>query len=163
MQIRIVQPIVSADHSMFAGVPVFGEGRIAVRLPKQGDNPQFVSFSLSEFRRFSRILEEFYGMRSFGADSGIPLADVFTERFDHFSDQPLHILENVEFYKNDKDLTLKVIAHKCAGCGLIMSEESREKEKIGGKDGKKLAKTNCPKCQKPFGDIPLYGLAPPTT
>ncbi len=163
-QIRIVQPIMSAEHSMFAGVPVFGDGRIAVRLPKQGDstNPQFLSFRLSEFRRFSKILDEFYGIRKFGEENGVPLDDVFTERFCHFSDQPLKILEHLEFYKDDPGFKVVLIGHKCAGCGLVVSEESREKEKIGGKGGKKIAKAKCPKCQKPFGDLPLYSLeAPP--
>jgi hypothetical protein len=162
-QLRIVQPIVSAEHSMFAGVPVFGEARIAVRLPKVDEkaDPQFLSFTLSEFRRFSKILEEFYSLRGFGAESNVPLEDVVTERYCHFSDQPLRILENLEYYKNDPGFTLHVIGHKCAGCGLVVSEESRAKENIGGKDGKKIAKAKCPKCQKPFGDLPLYSLDGP--
>ena len=159
-QLRIVQPIVSAEHSMFAGVPVFGPGRIAVRLPKldETSNPQFLSFALSEFRRFSQILDEFYAMKAFGAESGIPLEDVFTERHCHFSDEVLQILENLDYYKDDPLYKLKVIGHKCAGCGLVVSEESRAKENIGGKDGKKIAKAKCPKCTKPFGDLPLYSL-----
>src|SRR5262249_23082577 len=99
-QIRIVQPIVSAEQSMFAGVAVFGDGRIAVRLPKQDEspNPQFLSFTLSEFRRFAKIIGEFYGLHGLGADCGVPLEDVFTERYCHFSNQPLRILENIDFY-----------------------------------------------------------------
>jgi hypothetical protein len=162
-QIRVVQPIVSAEQSMFAGVPVFGEGRIAVRLPKQDEspNPQFLSFTLSEFRRFVKILEEFYGLRGLGAGCGVPLEDVFAERYCHFSNQPLRILEHIEFYKGDPGIKLKVIGYKCAGCGLVVSEESREKEQIGGKGGKKLAKAKCPKCKKPFGELPQYSLDDP--
>lgn len=164
-QIRVVQPIVSAEQSMFAGIPVFGEGRIAIRLPKRDDspNPQFLSYTLSEFRRFSKILEEFYGLKAFGEESGVPLTDVFSERFCHFSDQPLKILENLDFYKQDPGFKLKRIGYKCAGCGLVVSEESREKEKIGGKDGKKIAKAKCPKCTKPFGDLPLFSLDVPAS
>jgi len=144
---------------------VFGDGRIAVRLPKldETSNPQFLSFNLSEFRRFSKILEEFYGLRGFGSESGIPLEDVYSDRLCHFSDQPLRILENLELYKNDPGFKLTKIGHKCAGCGLVFSEESREKEKIGGKDGKKIAKAKCPKCQKLIGDLPLYALETPAT
>jgi hypothetical protein len=162
-QLRIVQPIVSAEQSMFAGVPVFGEAQIAVRLPKKDEtsNPQFLSFTLSQFRRFSKILEEFYGLVAFGAESGVPLEDIFTERHCHFSDEVLRILENLDYYKDDPGFKLKVIGHKCAGCGLVVSEESRAKENIGGKDGKKIAKAKCPKCQKPFGDLPLYALDAP--
>ena len=163
-QLRIVQPIVSAEQSMFAGVPVFGEGRIAVRLPivEESPNPQFLSFALSEFRRFSKILEEFYGVHGLGAECGVPLEDVYSDRFCHFSNQPLRILENLEFYKDDPGFKLKVIGYKCAGCGLVVSEESREKEKIGGKDAKKIAKATCPKCKKPFGSLPQYAFDVPT-
>ncbi len=157
-QLRIVQPIVSAEQSMFAGVPVFGDGRIALRLPKleESPNPQFLSFTLSEFRRFAKILEEFYGVPALGIDCGVPLEDVYSERFCHISNQPLKILENLDFYKDDPGFKLKVIGYKCAGCGLVISEESREKEKLGGKDGKKIAKAPCPKCKKPFGNLPQY-------
>jgi hypothetical protein len=159
-QLRIVQPIVSTEHSMFAGVPVFGEGQIAVRLPKKDDktNPQFLSFTLSQFRRFSKILDEFYGLKAFGAESGIPLEDVYTERHCHFSDEVLRILENLEYYKDDPGYKLRIIGYKCAGCGLVVSEDSRLKEKIGDKDAKKLAKAKCPKCTKPFGNLPLQSL-----
>jgi hypothetical protein len=162
-QLRIVQPILSAEQSMFAGVPVFGEGRIALRLPKQDDspNPQFLSFTLSEFRRFAKILDEFYGVKGLGADSGVPLEDVYSDRQCHFSNQPLRILEHIEFYKGDPGFKLKVIGYKCAGCGLVVSEESREKEQIGGKGAKKIAKAKCPKCKKPFGDLPQYSLDVP--
>ena len=129
-QLRIVQPIVATEQSMFAGVPIFGQGRIAVRLPKKDEtsNPQFLSFTLSTFRRFSKILEEFYGLPAFGAESGVPLEDVFTERHCHFSDEPLRILENLDYYKDDPGVTLKVIGYKCASCGLVVSEESRKRE-----------------------------------
>jgi hypothetical protein len=162
-QLRIVQPILSAEHSMFAGVPVFGEGRIALRLPKQDEspNPQFLSFSLSEFRRFAKIIEEFYGVPGLGIDSGVPLDDIYSDRQCHFSNQPLRILENIEFYKDDPGFKLKIIGYKCAGCGLVVSEESREKEQIGGKGAKKIAKAKCPKCKKPFGDLPQYALDVP--
>ncbi len=148
---------------MFAGVPVFGDGQIAVRLPKKDEkaNPQFLSFTLSQFRRFSKILDEFYGMKAFGAESGVPLEDVFTERHCHFSDEVLRILENLDYYKDDPGYKLKVIGYKCAGCGLVVSEESRVKEKIGDKDAKKIAKAKCPKCTKPFGNLPLHSLDTP--
>jgi hypothetical protein len=162
-QIRIVQPIVSTEQSMFAGVPVFGDGQIAVRLPQKEEagNPQFLSFALSQFRRFSQILDEFFGMKAFGADR-VPLEDVFTERRCHFSDQELRILENLDYYKDDPGFKLAIIGYKCAGCGLVVSEDSRLKEKIGDKDAKKLAKTKCPKCQKPFGNQPLHSLETPS-
>jgi uncharacterized protein with PIN domain len=96
-----------------------------------------------------------------GADSGIPLEDVYSDRQCHFSNQALRILEHIEFYKGDPGFKLKIIGYKCAGCGLVVSEESREKEQIGGKGAKKIAKAKCPKCKKPFGDLPQYALDGP--
>ena len=149
------------------GVPVFGDGQIAVRFPKIDDttDPQFASFPLSGFRRFSSILDEFYGIRKFGTESGIPLDDVFTERACHYSDVHLKFLEQVDFYRNDPGFKLKLIGRRCQGCGLVVSEESRQKENIGGKNGKKIAKAKCPKCEKPFGEISLFAFddAPPPT
>ena len=40
----------------------------------------------------------------------------------------------------------------------MVSEDSRKKEKIGGKTGRGIAKAKCPKCEKKFGDISLYSL-----
>ena len=56
-QIQVVQPVVYAHESMFAGIPVFGNNRIAVRLPKPADSNDllFASFCLSEFREFAKI------------------------------------------------------------------------------------------------------------
>ncbi|MGE3316887.1 MAG: hypothetical protein AB7O26_17360 [Planctomycetaceae bacterium] len=157
-QIRIVQPIASADESMFAGVPVFGDGRIAVRFPKVDEtpDPQFASFTLSEFRKFSEILEEYYGIKKFGAELGVPLEDVFIERVCHSSQDHLSCLENLEYYQNDPTYKLKLIGRKCASCGIVMSEDVRVAEKFGGKNAKGIAKAKCPKCEKPFGDVPLY-------
>lgn len=157
-QLKIVQPIASADESMFAGVPVFGDGRIAVRFPKVDEtpDPQFASFSLSEFRKFSETLEEFYGIKNFGGDYGIPLEDEFIERVCYASQEHLSCLEHIDFYQTDPSFKLKLIGRKCQNCGTVMSEETREKEKFGGKNAKGIAKAKCPKCEKPFGDVALY-------
>lgn len=157
-QIRVVQPMIKGEESMFAGVPVFGEGRIGVRFPKIDDtaDPQFASFCLSEFRNFSSVLDEFYGIKNFGAEYGIPLEDKFTERHCHYTEQPVVHLEHIEFYKDDPGFKLKLVGRCCQGCGLVVSEEARAKEKIGGKSGKGIAKAKCPKCEKPFGDISLF-------
>ena len=50
----------------------------------------------------------------------------------------------------------KLRGHRCTACGLVVSEESRRKEKIGGLNGKGLAKAKCPKCGGKFGTAPLY-------
>ena len=56
---------------------------------------------------------------------------------------------------------LVLIGRRCQKCGLVVSEESRRKEKIGGKSDASVAKALCPKCKAKFGNINLYGIAPP--
>jgi hypothetical protein len=157
---RVVQPIVYEFESMFAGVPVFGEGRIAVVLPKAKPdaNPQCASFALTEFREFSQVLHDVFQIPEFGAESEIPLTDTFTELKCHFSDEPLLVLDRVQFYQADPACKVRLIGRRCQGCELVISEESRKKEKIGGVSGRGIAKSLCPKCKKKFGDISLYTL-----
>jgi hypothetical protein len=158
-EIRVVQPAPAGHESRFAGVPVFGTGQIAVRLPKtEGAALRFLSFALSEFRRFAAILEDTFLVQRLGEDCGIPLVDEFTEFVCHYSDEKLRALEHVEFYQNDPAYTLKIVGRRCKECGLIVSEDSRKKEKIGPASGKGIAKALCPKCKKKFGDISLFAI-----
>lgn len=161
-QLKIVQPAIPGDESIFAGIPVFGDGRIVVRLPVvlEGNSRTYLSFSLSEFREFSRLLLQVFNIIAFGRELGIPLTDTITPLKCHYSEVELPTLENADWYTDDPALKPIVIGRKCAGCGLIVSEDSRKKEKIGGKNDASIAKANCPKCKKKFGDIKLFGLDP---
>lgn len=161
-QLKIVQPAVAGDESIFAGIPVFGPGRIVVRLPAvlEGNSRAYLSFTLSEFREFSRLLQQVFNIIGFGREVGIPLVDTITPLKCHYSEVELPTLENIDFYKDDPALKTIVLGRKCAGCGLIVSEDARKKEKIGGKNDASIAKAVCPKCKKKFGDIKLYGLDP---
>lgn len=160
--LKIVQPAIPGEESIFAGIPVFGPGRIVVRLPAQleGGSRAYLSFSLSEFREFARLLEQVFGIVAFGQELGIPLTDTISNYKCHYSETELATLEYVDFYKEDPALKPIVLGRKCAGCGLIVSEDARKKEKIGGKNDASIAKAICPKCKKKFGDITLYGLDP---
>ena len=160
---RLAQPVRYAHESMFAGVPVFGEGRIAVMLPKFEENaqPEFLSFALSEFRQIANLMQKHFGITGLEADSDIPMTDEFATHKCHYSDEPLKVLEQPELYLADPNLAVKLIGRKCASCGLVVSEDSRKKERIGGKAGRGIAKSKCPKCKKPFGDISLYTLEKP--
>lgn len=160
--LKIVQPAIPGEESIFAGIPVFGPGRIVVRLPAQleGNSRAYLSFSLSEFREFARLLEQSLGIVAFGQELGIPLTDTISTYKCHYSETELPSLEHVEFYKEDPALKPIVLGRKCAGCGLVVSEDARKKEKIGGKNDASIAKAICPKCKKKFGDITLYGLDP---
>lgn len=159
-QLAIDQPVVYEHESMFVGIPVFGSGRIAVRLPKENakDFPTFLSFDLSTFRELSQNLDELYGIEEFGLLNEIPLEDEFTEQTCHYSEEKFRTVENHEFYEADEKSTLKLVGRKCEACGLVVSEDSRKKEKIGGANGKSIAKAKCPKCEKKFGDISLFDL-----
>ena len=108
-------------------------------------------------------MAELYGVERLGEDVGVPLTDTYTELKCHYSEETLRALEHVEFYQADPKIKLKLIGRKCAACGLAVSEDARKKEKIGGANGKAIAKAKCPKCQQKFGNISLFGLEEPAT
>mgnify|MGYP007059603772 CR=1 FL=1 len=39
---------------------------------------------------------------------------------------------------------------------MTVSEDSQKKKKIGGLNGKGIAKAKCPKCSAKFGSQPMY-------
>ncbi|QDU39124.1 hypothetical protein Mal4_34590 [Maioricimonas rarisocia] len=160
-QLRVVQPVESRAHSLFAGIPVFGAGRIAIQLPLQEDSTEtrYVSMGLTEFREFARQLEEKYGLTGLADKTGIPMEDEFETHRCHYSSVAVKALKHLEFYQADPKVEPVVAGWKCGACGIVVSEDARNKEKLGGKGGKGLAKTKCPKCQQKFGDNPLYSLA----
>jgi hypothetical protein len=157
-QLRVVQPASSRMDSMFHGILVFGAHQIAVQLPVAEGDPQFVSFGLMRFREFARALAANYGMERFGADLGIPLQDEYTSYKCHYTETQIKALKNDEWYKADPTSKVVLAGWKCAGCGLVVSEDARKKEKLGGANGKAIAKAICPKCKKKFGEQPLYTL-----
>jgi len=164
-KVSVVQPAAYVHESMFAGVPVFGEGRIAVRLPvtdadKDVKDILFVSFWLSEFRAFAKQLQTRYGIQDLGLLEGVPLEDNLSSYTCHYSDRPIQSVEATPFHQADPNLKLEIIGRKCQACGLVVSEDSRKKEKLGGANGKGIAKAPCPKCKQKFGEITLYGLPP---
>ncbi|MCA9020990.1 MAG: hypothetical protein KDA74_12665 [Planctomycetaceae bacterium] len=161
-KLRVVFPTMYDHESMFAGVPVFGKGRIAIALPKQEDSKenQYLTFSLSEYRKLTEALSEFFGIDQLGQDSGIPLTDQMQQVTCHYSEESFEVLDNeyLEFYEADPEIELALAGRQCQGCQLIVSEDSRKKERIGGKAGKAIAKTKCPKCNEKFGNISLFQL-----
>ena len=163
--LRVVQPVANRAESLFAGVPVFGTGRIAVHLPYSDDPkalPQYLSFSLSEFRTFAKALQERFGIEGFGVHCGAPLEDAFDEFTCHALNSPIRVLKNLDYYKSDPSFKLATVGYKCGSCSLTLSEPGRAKDNLGGKDGKGMAKAKCPKCQQKFGDNPLMSFAPLT-
>ena len=167
-QLVLAQPVPIGTESLFGSIPIFGTGRIAVRLPRVADdkNTQYLSFSLSEFRAFYVALQAVCGMEAFGANSDIPLSDRYDVFKCHYSETQVRSLQQLEYYEKDPNLKLDVSGWKCSMCGLIVSEDARKKEKIGGLNGKGIAKAPCPKCKQKFGSNPMYAIAesgtPPT-
>jgi hypothetical protein len=167
-ELRVVQPVASRAQSLFHGVPVFGAGRIAVQLPLGDDGtPMYVSLGIMQFRKFARMLQEFHGIENFGADCGIPLSDEYNVVGKcHYLGTPVKSLKHLEYYQADPTVSVVLSGWKCDKCSVVMSEEGRAKDKFGGKDGKGIAKTKCPKCAQKFGSNPQYtlkdaGSAPP--
>ncbi len=160
-ELRIVQPAASLTESLFAGIPVFGTGRIAVQLPmtEAGVQPKYLSFTLSEFREFAEILGALYSMGEFGHNMDIPLTDTFNEHKCHYSDVKIRTLEGLAYYEADPETEVVLAGWLCTACGIAISEDARAKEKLGGKAGKGIAKTKCPKCEQKMGSNPLYTLA----
>ncbi|HTI51041.1 MAG TPA: hypothetical protein VL475_08820 [Planctomycetaceae bacterium] len=160
-QLKIVQPAIPGEESLFADIPVFGEGRIAIRIPAAdaAGERAYLSFTLTQFREFSTILAESFGLTDFGGGTSIPMTDEFQEATCHYSENVLRVLpvEKLVFYKSDPAVKLTVIGRKCQKCGLVVSEDARKKEKIGGKSDSSVAKAKCPKCKQKFGDITLFG------
>lgn len=160
-QINLAQPAPPETDSMFGQIPVFGAGRIAVKLPRQGDSPtmQFLSFNLSEFRRFSTNLSELYGIEGFGGRTEIPLADEFQTGSCAVSNEPVQGLLGLPYYEKDPAVKLEVSGWQCGVCKAVVSEAARDKAKLGGAKGKGIAKAKCPKCSQKMGSNPWYKIA----
>jgi hypothetical protein len=159
-KMKVVQPNAPDEDSVFANVPVFGVGRIAVQFSiDQASSERFcLSFSLTEFRIFSTGLSEVYQIPDFGSIRGIPLENSTTTKTCHYTENKLKIIEQPEFYQADSAFKVVLAGWECQNCNLVVSEDSRKKEKIGGSSGSKIAKHPCPKCKRAYGSRPLYSL-----
>ena len=157
-QLVLAQPVPMGTESLFGSIPIFGAGRISIRLPKSADDKttQYLSFALSEFRAFSLALQSICGIEGFGTNSEIPMSEQYDVFKCHYSEAPVRALKQLEYYQNDPNIKLEISGWSCSGCKLIVSEEARKKEKIGGLNGKAIAKAPCPKCKQKFGNNPMY-------
>jgi DNA-directed RNA polymerase subunit M/transcription elongation factor TFIIS len=156
--IRLVQPIKKAHESMFAGVSVFGEGRIAVYLPLRltDDKQAFCSMPISVWRQFAYHLKNRFDIELPTTENGVPAKDVHSSPACHYSQAKLESLRNVEYYENDDAYELELTGYRCTACGISVSEAARAKNKLGGAAGKSIAKAKCPACSAKFGREPLY-------
>ena len=67
-------------------------------------------------------------------------------------------LNQLNYYQADPTFTLEVTGWRCAGCKIVVSEAARAEAKLGGANGKGIAKAKCPKCTQKMGNQPLYQL-----
>ena len=142
---------------MFAGVPVFGEGRIALRIPAgSGTDQQFLSFGLTDFRFFATQLAQLFDVADFGKEQGVPQDDRKTALKCHYTGLILNALADTTYYEADQHVELTLLGRKCGACGIAVCEESRKKQKIGGASGRGLSRAKCPKCNGKFGNNSLY-------
>ncbi|MEZ5944261.1 MAG: hypothetical protein R3C18_22960 [Planctomycetaceae bacterium] len=157
-ELKVVQPAASRTESVFHGIPVFGEGRIAVQLPfpDATKDPQYISMGLTQFWALSKALKNAYGIEGLGEDCGIPTEHVYSDQKCHFTNETFKSLENVALYKADPTVELEVVGYQCGSCQLTVSEVGRDREKLGGKTPKGIAKAKCPKCQQKMGENLLY-------
>lgn len=154
------QPNEYEHETAFGGVPVFGDGRIGLKLPvgEEGEPLRFLVFSLTEYRRFAKFLAGTLRVRDYGADRGIPLADVPVKLTCHYTEAEFEALPDAAYHQADPKVELQLVGRRCQNCELVVSEDGRKKERIGGKTGSGIAKAKCPKCGEKFGDISLYAM-----
>jgi hypothetical protein len=157
-ELKLVQPIIKAQESMFAGVPVFGEGRIAIFLPMELPDGQqaFCSLSLTAYRTFSEKLKSVFNLTLPGEENGVPQTEKQETHSCHYSQTKVEGIRDLPYYQQDPAFELTLTGCRCVNCRIVVSEESRQKNKLGGANGKAIAKAKCPKCGGKFGNEPLY-------
>lgn len=160
MNLKVVQPAASRADSIFHGISVFGNGRISIQLPAIDDKPEilYVSMGITQFWAFKKAVEEKYGITGLGENSGIPEDHAYTIHRCQITELPVKALENLDFYKVDESVELEPVGYQCGKCQIVVSEEGRAKEGLGGKTAKGIAKAKCPKCSNKMGENILYNI-----
>ncbi len=160
-EVRLVQPVAKVSESMFAGVPVFGEGRIAVFLPIALDDAKqaFLSFSLSGWRAFSDQMKQVFNVEFLDAENGIPDSEKAETLSCFLNQSKVESLRGLIYYQADPEFKLEMTGYRCKSCGTAVSEEGRKKAKLGGIKGKGIAKAKCPKCSGKMQGEALFKIA----
>lgn len=158
--IRLVQPVRQAHESMFAGVPVFGEGRIVIYLPVQLPDGQqlYCSVPLTLWRQLDSQLQN-AGVNLPAKDNGVPQKEIHVSPQCHYTQAKVESIRDVVYYENDPAYELELSGYRCSSCGVAVSEVARAKNKLGGAAGKTIAKAKCPSCSSKFGSEPLYRIS----
>jgi len=157
-EIRLVQPILKAHESMFAGVPVFGEGRIAIFLPITSDSglQAYCSQSLTTFRALNDGLKTNFKLELPAIENGVPAADRADNLNCFINQSRVESVRSLSYYQQDSAFELELSGYRCKSCTAVISEEGRKKNKLGGANGKGIANAKCPKCSGKMGEELLY-------
>jgi DNA-directed RNA polymerase subunit RPC12/RpoP len=161
--IRLVQPVAKVSESMFAGVPVFGEGRIAIFLPIPFDDGKqaFLSFPLSVWRVVGEKLKSLFSIDLGASENGIPESESVETLSCFLNQSKVEAVRGQIYYQTDTAFKLELTGYKCKACGTAVSEEGRKKAKLGGVKGKSIAKAKCPKCSAKMQAESLYKVVTP--
>ncbi len=156
--LKLVQPVAEAHASMFAGVPVFGTGKIAVYLPiAQADNQQiFLSLTLTQCRQLAAELKQHFQIDLQLAENGVPATEQKDMLKCKLLEVPVEAIRNIEYYENDSAFELEMTGYRCGTCQAVISEEGRLRKKLGGAAGKGIAKAKCPSCAAKMGNHKTY-------
>ena len=95
---------------MFAGVPVFGEGRIAVFLPIDAEEGQqlFCSFALNAWRIMAERLKVPFNFELPAAENGVPDSEK-SETLSCFVNQSkVEAIKNLTYYQKDSAFELEL-------------------------------------------------------
>ncbi|MEJ7595281.1 MAG: hypothetical protein WKF77_27490 [Planctomycetaceae bacterium] len=157
-EIRLVQPILKAHESMFAGVPVFGDGRIAIFLPIASDGGQqaYCSLGLSSFRALHEVLKANFKLELPATENGVPDSEKSDNLNCFINQSRVESIRGLIYYQQDAAFELELSGYRCKSCTAVISEEGRKKNKLGGANGKGIAKAKCPKCSGKMGEELLY-------
>ena len=156
--IRLAQPILKAQESMFAGVPVFGDGCIAIFLPIASDDGQqaYCSTSLTTFRALHEVLKKNFKLELPATENGVPETDKSDNLNCFINQSRVESVRSLKYYQQDPAFELELSGYRCKACTAVISEEGRKKNKLGGANGKGIAKAKCPKCSGKMGEELLY-------
>ena len=158
--LKVVQPSASRADSIFHGIDVFGGGRIALQLPAVEGKTEilYVSMGITQFWDLKKLAEEKLDVSSLGENAGIPPEASLSTHRCQITDLPVKSLDHIEFYKADSSVELETVGFECGKCHIAISEQGRQKENLGGKAGKGIAKAKCPKCGSKMGDHLLFNI-----
>ena len=89
-------------------------------------------------------------------ENGVPEADKSDNLSCFINQSRVESVRNLNYYQQDVAYELELSGYRCKSCTAVISEEGRNKNKLGGTNGKGIAKAKCPKCSGKMGEELLY-------